>query len=239
MGRDPLYRETMTRRAAFAIGLATSALCGALASAQQPTRISTGADNSHTKQSLRLYLSPIRVDSGYRLTPNGYSGATHVQQTVDFSDRRDSARVAPVVGATTRAIETWNGVQFVSPKLAGPFELSGFFSGQLEFITNKASFDFQISLYELTATGDYVLVSAYSTQDSSTHNSQITPLQTGTRQHIDYQSSRLPAREIHNGSQLVVLVTILRQPSKSDELTEPLEISWYGESYIELHVGRE
>ena len=226
------------RRAVFTSGLlATWVVCGSLVSAQQPTRISVG-DTSHARQSLRLYLSPIRVDSGYRLTPNGYSGATHVQQTVDFADRRDTARVAPVVGVLTRAIDTWNGVQFVSPQLAGPFQLSGFFSGHLDFITNKPTFDVEIALYELTATGDYVLVSNYSTQHSP-HDSQRTPLQTGIRQHLDYQTSRLPAREIHNGSRLVVLVTILRQTDMSDDLSEPLKISWYGDSYIELHVGRE
>jgi hypothetical protein len=216
---------------------ACSLLCISIASAQQPARKSIYGDTVRYQQ-LRLYLSPIRVDSGYRLTPNGYSGATHVQQNVDFSDLRDSARVAPVVGVTTRVIDTWNGVQFVSPQLAGPFELSGLFSGHLDFITNTPEFDFQISLYELSPNNDYVLVSTYSTQDTAANDSRRALLQLGVRQHIDYQSARFPARVIHNGSRLVILITILRQPNiQIDDSMEPLRISWYGESYLELGVA--
>ena len=210
----------------------------AIASAQQSTlrKDSVKADSAIPGQQIRLYLSPIRVDSAYRLTPNGYSGATHVQQNVDFTDRRDSARVAPVIGVPTRVIDTWNGVQFVSPQLA-TFELNGQFSGQLDLITNTPDFDFQISLYELTASGDYIPLSTYSTQDTALHKSQHALLQTGVRQHVDYESSRHPRRVIHNGSRLVLLITILRQPNVAiDDSTDPLRISWYGESYIELAI---
>lgn len=204
-------------------------------------------------QRVRFYLSPIRVDSAYRLTSNGYSGATHVSQTVDFADRSDSARVAPGGGVVARAIDTWNGIQFVSPVLAGPFELSGLFSGHLDFIANKQDFDFQISLYDLTSAGDYVLLSTYWTRASAVHDlSHRTLLQPGTRQQLDYKSVRLTSRLIQNGSRLVVLITIIKQPDMqinygtgrdvSDETIadakEPLTISWYGESYIDLPIRR-
>jgi hypothetical protein len=202
-------------------------------------------------QRLRFYLSPIRVDSAYRLTSNGYSGATHVSQTVDLADRTDSARVAPGGGVVARAIDTWNGIQFVSPVLAGPFELSGLFSGHLDFITNKPDFDFQISLYELTSGGEYVLLSTHWTRASAVRDlSHRTLLQPGIRQQLDYKSVRLTSRLIQNGSRLVVLITIIKQPDMqinygtgrdvSDETIadakEPLTISWYGESYIELPI---
>jgi len=202
-------------------------------------------------QRLRFYLSPIRVDSGYRLTQSGYSGGTHVEQNVDFADRSDSNRVAPGGGVVARAIDTWNGIQFVSPPLAGPFELSGLFSGQLDFICNKQDFDFQISLYELTSNGDYVLLSTYWTRASAVRDlSHRTLLRPGIREHVDYQSVRLTSRLIQNGSRLVVLINIIKQPDMqinygtgkdvSDETIsdaqEPLKISWYGDSYIELPV---
>lgn len=206
-----------------------------------------------SEQRLRFYLSPIRVDSAYRLTTNGYSGATHVEQTVDFADRSDSARVAPGGGVVARAIDTWNGVQFVSPPLAGPFEISGLFSGRLDFMVNKQDFDFQISLYELTSSGDYVLLSTYWTRASAVRDlSHRTLLQPGVRQQIDYKSVRLTSRVIGSGSRIVVLVSIIKQPDMqinygtgkdvSDETiadaTEPLRISWYGGSYIDLPIRR-
>jgi hypothetical protein len=204
------------------------------------------AQSTASLQPIRLYLSPIRVDSGYRLTPNGYSGATHVEQN---EERRDSARVASVIGLATRKIDMWNGVQFVSPPLAGPFELSGNFSGRLELISNKQNFDFQISLYELTPDGDYVLISSYSTQpNAGGERSHRMSLQPGIRQFVDYNSAGFASRLIQNNSRLVVLITILRWPGTeiagagavsgmiADTTNAPLKIGWYGNSYIDLRV---
>jgi len=50
----------------------------------------------------------------------------------------------------------WNGIEFVSDPLPKPTEVSGLFSGRLDFITNKNDFDFNIALYELTPKNDYV-----------------------------------------------------------------------------------
>ena len=226
------------------------------ASAQKPSaHKKSSADTAVGGQTIRLYLSPIRVDSGYRLAPNGYSGATHVEQNVNFAERPDSPRVAAVIGTPTRAIDTWNGVQFVSPALAGPFRLSGSFSGRLELITNKPDFDFQISLYELTSGGDYILASSYSTQETAVGEaSHSAAMQPGIRQYREYQSGRFASRTIQNGSRLVVLITILKSrdgapnagavnagpPSVSDATAdgEPLlKVGWYGDSFIDLHVN--
>jgi len=226
------------------------------ASAQQPSaRKKSSADTAAAGQTLRLYLSPIRVDSGYRLAPNGYSGATHVEQNVNFAERPDSTRVAAVMGVPTRAIDTWNGVQFVSPALAGPFRLSGSFSGRLELITNKPDFDFQVSLYELTSAGDYILVSSYSTQETVVGEAlPRAALQPGIRQYRDYQSGHFASRTIQNGSRLVVLITILKSPDGAPNAAAVnagvpnvsdgtgdgvplLKVGWYGDSFIELHVN--
>src|SRR4051812_43132589 len=160
------------------------------ASAQQRTPPKECNVDTAAGQPIRLYLSPIRIDSVYRLTPFGYSGGTHVEQNIlDFTERGDSARVVPAVGTGTRRIDTWNAVQFVSPPLAGPFELGGFFSGRLELISNKQDFDFRISLYELTPSGDYVLSSTYSTQANAAADLlHRPPLQLRTRQYRDYAS---------------------------------------------------
>src|SRR5256885_12711035 len=104
----------------------TSLFCVSIASAQQPTRKPVG-DTARVYQPLRLYLSPIRVDSGYRLTPNDYSGATHVQQTVDFADLRDSARVAAAVGGPTRALDTRDTGPFVRPPHPRPVDSTAHF----------------------------------------------------------------------------------------------------------------
>lgn len=239
-------------RALARFGLATIWLASAtLAAAQQPA-LRKDSDTAIANRGLRLYMSPIRVDSAYRLTPNGYAGGTHIEQSLGFPNGTDSARVPQTVGTVGRSIETWNGVHFVSPQLAGPFELNGHFSGRLELITNKQDFDFQISLYEQTSSGDFVLISMYSTESGAARDSSHrTPLQPGVRQYVDYQSDHLAGRVIQNGSRLVVLITILEQPAIQTRLrtprdageaaiadaNAPLRISWYGGSYIELQVN--
>jgi hypothetical protein len=235
-------------KAIVCLALATSfAAHAGYASAQSPPSRKASSADTATAQLLRLYLSPIRVDSGYRLTPNGYSGGTHVEQNVDFASRPDSAHVASVVGIATRSIDTWNGVQFISPPLPVSIELSGVFSGRLELISNKESFDFTISLYELTSAGDYILISSYSTLEPVVGKAtQRMLLQTGTRQFLDYQSPRFADRLIEKGGRLLVLIMILKSPAtvtthlggghRPDDTNVPLTVGWYGDSYIELHV---
>ena len=78
-------------------------------------------------------------------------------------------------------------------------------------------------------------------------------LRPGIREHLDYQSVRLTSRLIQDGSRLVVLINVIKQPDMqinygmgkdvSDESIsdagEPLKISWYGDSYIDLPVRRQ
>ncbi len=215
-----------------------------IASAQSPNqRKEAKPDKLVAGEPIRLYLSPIRVDSGYRLTPNGYGGATHVEQNIE---RRDSTRVASVIGVPTRKIDTWNGVQYVSPALAGPFELSGVFSGRLELISNKPIFDFEISLYELTPSADYILISSYTTRSTGTgERPQQMSVQTGIRQFVDYSNAGFGSRLIQNGSRLVVLITLISPDTANGaapvgdltaDTAAPLKIGWYGNSYIDLRV---
>ncbi len=232
------------------ICIAGLAACGALAGAQRPIRAQCPADSTSGTESVRLYLSPIRVDSGYRLTPYSYSGATHVEQNIDFAEHADSAPSAQVVGVATRTIDTRNAVQFVSPPLAGPFDLSGFFSGRLELITNKPDFDFQLALYELTSAGDFILSSSYTTQSPRADNlKHHAPLQTGIRQYRDFESACFARRVVQNGSRLVVLIRTFRPTPSADPSVrryadsastvgdnEPLKVGWYGDSYVELRV---
>lgn len=215
------------------LGLIASWLaCVPFTSAQQPaSRKNAIADTATAARALRLYLSPIRVDSGYRLTPNSYSGATHVEQNIVFGSRPDSGvYVAPVVGVPSRAIDTWNGVQFVSPPIPGPLELSAIFSGHLDFITNQKAFDFQISVFEVTSAGEYVLLATNALHWSNPGDSSGTSMPPRARQSLDFRSDNPAKAVIRDGSRLVALITIL----KSADPIELLQISWYGESYIQL-----
>jgi predicted acyl esterase len=157
--------------------------------------------------------------------------------------------VSPGGGVVDSAIDTLNGVAFVSDSLRQATEVSGLFSGRLEFVCNKKDFDVNISLYELTSKREYVLLSTYWTRASAigdlVHRRLLTP---GKREALDFKSARLMSRELQPGSRLVVLINIIKQPDMqinygtgrdvSDETIsdarEPLKIQWFGDSFIDI-----
>jgi putative CocE/NonD family hydrolase len=204
-----------------------------------------------SNQTLRYYLIALRIDSTYRLTERNPATNTTVGLNVDLSDRTDVDRRSPGGGVVDNAIDSWNGTTFVSNPLQRSFELSGLFSGRLEFIANKKDFDINISLYELTSKGEYVLLSTYWARASAIGDlGQRRLLTPGKRERLDFKSVRLTSRQLKPDSRIVVLLNIIKQPDfqinygtgkdVSDETIadagEPLEIRWFGDSFIDLPV---
>src|SRR6185437_12234155 len=155
-------------------------------------------------RTVRYYLMPLRVGDAYRLSESNQATRTSVRQTVDLTDRSDADRWVPGGGVADTAVDTWNGVEFVSNPLRARTELSGLFSGRLVFRTNKKDFDVQISLYELTSTNKYLLLSTYWTRASAVgdlvHPKLLTP---GARESLDFRSVRLTSRMLQPGSRIV------------------------------------
>jgi len=204
-----------------------------------------------SNQALRYYLIALRVGESYRLTERNPETATTIVQNIDLGDRTDADRRSPGGGIVDSAIDTWNGISFVSNPLMSPIETSGLFSGRLEFITNKKDFDINISLYELTSKSEYVLLSTYWTRASAigdlVNRRLLTP---GVREHLDFKSVRLTGRQMQPGSRIVVLINVIKQPGMqinygtgkdvSDETIadakEPLWIRWFGDTFVEVPI---
>ena len=204
-------------------------------------------------KTLRLHLSSERSGNAYRLSEQKPSGDNFVPLKIDFSDRTDVDRVAPGGGVIDTALDTWNGIEFVSNPLPKATELSGLFSGRLDFIANKKDFDFEIDLYEQTPKGEYVDLTTYWTRASyngdPTQRRLLTP---DKRQQLDFESRRLMSRQLQPGSRVVAVLSIIKGPGRqinygtgkdvSDETIadakEPLQIKWFADSYIVLPVGR-
>lgn len=206
-----------------------------------------------SNETLRYYMIALRSDDAYRLSERNPETRTTVTQTVDLADRSDADRMSPGGGVVDTAIDPWNGVAFVTNPLPASIELSGLFSGRLEFITNKKDFDINISLYEKTSKGEYVLLSTYWARASAigdlTQRRLLTP---GKRERLDFKSVRLMSRKVEAGSRLVVLINIIKQSNLqinygtgrdvSDETIadgrEPLKISWFGDSFVDIPALR-
>ncbi|MDQ2929826.1 MAG: CocE/NonD family hydrolase [Gemmatimonadota bacterium] len=203
--------------------------------------------------SARYYLGAARAESLYSLTDAPAPADTFVEQRIDLADRTDIGHV--FVGGSTvdTDLDQLNSVGFVSEPLAAATEVSGLFSGHLDFITNKRDFDISINLYELTPEKKYIALAYYMVRASyvkdRTHREL---LQRGAPQQLDFTSGRLASKLLAKGSRVIAQFTVLKQTNVqlnygtgkdvSDETSAdagaPLSIRWSTQSYIELPVRR-
>ena len=204
--------------------------------------------------SARYFLSADAADSpahAFRLSSAATTAA--VPLSVDLADRRDVDAQSPGGGVQDRGLDSANALVFISEPLAKPTEVSGLFSGHLEFIANKSDFDFQVSLYELSPEGDYFQLAPYWSRASYVPDlTRRNLLAVGKRQSLDFRSVRLMSRQLKAGSRLVAVLGIVKEPGReinygtgrevADESIAdakvPLQISWFGESYVDLPAHR-
>jgi len=214
---------------------------------------------SMAEKRLRFHLSSVRSGENYRLREMRVTDDSFIPQTVNLADRTDVNRMSPdgdVIDQTsdtwpivTKAINPWNGIVFVSDPVTSAVEISGLFSGMLDFNTNKKDFDFGVTLYELTAAGEYVQLSYHWQRASyAGHRSQRRLLRPNRRQQLKFESGRLTSRQFRPGSRLVVVLGILKQLGEQinygsgkevsaetiADAAVPLEIKWYGTSFIDI-----
>jgi putative CocE/NonD family hydrolase len=214
-------------------------------------------------QTLRLHLSAVKAGDAYRLSEQTPVGDGFVTQVVDLADRTDVARMSAGGDMVDQALDDWSivdtapnighALEFVSDPFTRPTELSGLFSGRLDFITNKADFDFNVTLFELTPKGEYHQLSYYwaraSFVEDRGHRRLLIP---GKRQHLTIASGRLTSRQLRPGSRLVVALGVIKQMGEqinygtgkdvSDETIAdagvPLTIRWFADSFIDAPVSR-
>ena len=110
-----------------------------------------------------------------------------------------------------------------------------------------------MTLYELTPKRDYFLLATYWSRAS--HVGDIVKrrlLTPGKRQRLDFQSMRLMSHQMRPGSRVVAVLQVIKNSGQqinhgtgkdvSDEsiadAKEPLTISSFADSYIEVPVGR-
>lgn len=200
-----------------------------------------------SEKRLRLYLD------GERLAKQAPDAAKTMTLRVDLADRSDVEHEPAGGGIIDDAVETANALVFTSEPFDRPIEVSGLFSGHLEFTTNKRDFDLRISLYEKSANGNWFQLNHYLTRASyaadRTRRQLLTP---GARSTLDFTNGRLTSRRFLPGSRLVAIVEVNKNPSMqvnlgsgkpvSDETKadagEPLRIDWLGGSWLESPLGR-
>ncbi|HVF39771.1 MAG TPA: CocE/NonD family hydrolase [Gemmatimonadaceae bacterium] len=212
---------------------------------------------------LRLYLSPARSGGAHSLSNRNSRTRGGIEQVVNLADRSDVTRMMDGGDIVDQAQDEYNVVDttlkignalhFVSEPFAKGGEVSGFFSGRLEFDINKKDFDFAVTLYELTSKREYMHLSYYWTRASHAASLEERRLLVpGKRNAVVFKSGRLTSRQLQPGSRLVVVLSVLKQMTEQinygtgkdvatetiADAKEPLRIRWFGESFIDIPMKR-
>ncbi|HTW36728.1 MAG TPA: CocE/NonD family hydrolase [Rhizomicrobium sp.] len=197
----------------------------------------------------RFFLSSAREGNAYKLAADTPKRRASVALTVNMADRTDADRIAPGGDIDDSAVDTWNSLEFVGDPIAKPLEMSGLFSGHLDFISNKKDFDFIVQFYERTAQGRYFELSTYMARASFVGDRRFRRLlMPGVRTRLDFTSERLTSRLLQSGSRIVVLLGVFKQPNieinygsgkpVGDETIAdagaPLRIDWFNDSYLAI-----
>ena len=173
---------------------------------------------------------------------------------VDLADRSDIDLPSAGGGILDTAIDTSNGITLVSEPLKDAVESSGLLSGHLELIANKKDFDFSITLYELTSSGQYFQLPPYTSRVSHVASlAERHPLTPGVVERLNFTSNvRMMSRQLGSGSRLVIVLSVVKSPREqinygtgndvSDESVadagDPLTIRWLAGSYVDLPIRR-
>lgn len=201
---------------------------------------------------VRFFLSGNREGESYALSVGKQQTPMPVL-TVDLADRSDVDRTSPSSGsAVDTTLDSYESLEFTSKPFAKAAEVSGLYRANLDVVTNKRDFDFEIALYERTPDGTYVQL-AYDFKRASlvedrTHRILLTP---AVPHRLEFRSSLLMSRNFQKGSRLIVLLEAIKTPlgqinygtgkDVSDETIidagKPLSIKWLGDSFLEIPTG--
>jgi putative CocE/NonD family hydrolase len=199
---------------------------------------------------MRFYLSGAPGLHGYALSLGEPHPTSMPTLKVDLANRSDLDRTPASSGAAVdSALDIHDSLEFTTEPFITPVEVSGLYHANLDVVTNKRDFDFELALYELTIDGKYVQL-AYdferaSLAESRTRRDLLTP---GVPRHLNFQASLLMSRKFRKGSRLILLLEAIKTPSAqinygtgkdiSDETLsdagDPLTIKWLGDSFIDI-----
>ncbi len=203
--------------------------------------------------SLRLYLQPEKRDATtHRLVATAPPKSASLVQRIDFADRSD-ADWTPSPLSLAPTLDAHGGLVFVSDPIDAPTEISGLFSGVLDFVVDKRDLDVTVELHERMADGRHFSLSHHLGRASYARDrSRRELLRPGERQRLAFRSERLTSRMLEPGSRLVVVLRVNKQPDMqinhgtggdvssetAADADTPMRVEWLGGSYVEIPVWR-
>ncbi|MCS3530799.1 CocE/NonD family hydrolase [Chryseobacterium sp. JUb7] len=201
----------------------------------------------------KLYMT--HTPDGNILSDTRSDKANFTKIQVDLKNRLDTDELLNLkYNIIDSHIYEKNNVVFTSKPFVKPFELTGNFTGQLNFSVNKKDVDIYMNLYELMNDGKYFLLSNNLSRASySANNKKRDLLVPGRKEIISIYNSEFISKRIAKGSRLVLMIGLVKSPfweinygtgkavsdETIDDAKEPVEIKFYNDSYIEIPIIKD
>jgi len=198
---------------------------------------------------LRFYLDTRERDDPHRLLPTASEGTGNARLSVDLADRRD-VRIPWPDALRAKELPTRNSISFVSDPLPEDTEIFGSLRGVFDITPSRQDVDFNVSVYEQTASGEYrLLFDPYDFRASYAANRvRRRLLRAGERQLLAFTAERVTACRLAAGSRIVLLIGLNRRPDRqinygsgkdvnSETIADakwPVRVRWHARSYVEI-----
>lgn len=201
---------------------------------------------------LRLYLDTRKRNGPHRLLPSPPDGSGSAQLAVDLADRSDALIPWPDA-LHLKQLPTRNSISFVSDPLPTDTEIDGSLRGEFDITPSQQDVDLNVSLYEQTAGGEYLLLfEPYDFRASyAGHRVNRRLLRAGERQSLAFTAERVTARKLAAGSRLVLMIGINKRAdrqinygsgkdvnSESIADAQPVRVRWHAGSHVEIQTGK-
>lgn len=173
-------------------------------------------------------------------------------QSIDFKNREDNEYYYHVSKNDSIQISR-NTLVFVSENIDKDLVVSGSFEAKINVLINKKDFDFNIKFMQIQPIGELFNLSSFNGRASyledKSNRKLLVPNQKETLI-IDNSKTMFVSKKIEKGSKLILFVEVnfnkyeqinygtgldVSEESIKDA-TEPLQIRWYNDSYIEIPI---
>lgn len=201
--------------------------------------------------SLKLYFDSADSSGRLRLSAAKPADTQLIEQTVKLADR--SAVAVPGNDIASKKLAVSDALVLAGEPLKSATEISGLLAGELDFVMNRQDLDLNLTLYELTSGGDYLMLAdPYEFRASYLRDPAVRHLlRAGERQQLKFSSEQISSRRLAAGSRLVLVLGVNHRPDReinygaggnvSEEsiaaAKPPLRIRWYSGSYVELPIA--
>lgn len=210
--------------------------------------------NKMANDSLVFYLTDKAPGNKYGLTTKKPSANSFLHQRIDLGNRNSRNSYYYFNQVIYDKLFPNNGLLLLSDPLKQETELSGNFTGVLKAVINKKDMDFSVALFELMPDGRYFLLSYFMGRASYAkdimHRNLLVP---GKKETIPFTNSYMTSRKLARGSRIAIILNINKSAFEQinygtggdvnketiKDAGVPLNIKWFGDSYIKLPVWKE